>query len=349
LDAAPPGPIRDHLTVIESASQRAAALTRQLLAVARKQMLRVEHTDVNVVVEQLVAMLRPLLDPRIALDCRLGPERLCVLIDPTQLQQALMNLVLNARDAVAQQGLIHVETAAVTLTPDTVAERTSLGPGRYVRIIVTDDGCGMDAHTAAHVFEPFFTTKPMGQGTGIGLATVHGLVKQSGGDISVSTKLGRGTTFVIHLPAIDEAALPRDRRSDTVIRARAAAGENVADQTVLVVDDEPHLAGAVERILGSAGYRVLVATSAAEALRLANDEPRIDLVLSDLAMPGASGADLTNRIRELRPETMIAFMSGNAPDERDPARADGTPVIAKPFASQELLDRVSEWLAPSDG
>ena len=324
--------LRADVREIRAAADRAGALTRQLLAFGRRQVLQPTTLAVNDVVAELERMLRRLLGPEIVFGVALAPDAGNVSADRGQLEQVLMNLVVNARDAMPDGGALTIETGLALVGPNCV---TGLEPGAYVRIAVRDSGTGMDQATQTRVFEPFFTTKPPGKGTGLGLSTVYGIVAQSGGAVTIDSTPGRGTCMTILLPRVDATPSPR-RPSGSV----AAIPESGALGTVLVADDEESVRVAVARILRKAGYRVLVAANGQEALGAAESygEP-IEILLTDLSMPGMNGQELAARIRALRAETRVVLMSGHGGDElaRQGPQREGLVFLQKPFTLQTLL------------
>jgi two-component system cell cycle sensor histidine kinase/response regulator CckA len=328
-------PLREDVREIRAAADRAGALTRQLLAFGRRQVLQPTTLAPNEVVAELERMLRRLLGPEIVFGVSLDPAAGHVSADRGQLEQVLMNLVVNARDAMPHGGTLTVETGAVRGDPGSAP---GLPPGDYVRIAVRDSGCGMDEATQARVFEPFFTTKGPGEGTGLGLSTVYGIVAQSGGTVTIESAPARGTCMTILLPRV-AAGAASPRRASGAVPAVTEAG---ALGTVLLADDEEAVRLAVARILRKAGYRVLVASSGSEALGAAEvyAEP-IEILLTDLSMPGMSGRELAARIRAARAETRVVLMSGHAGDElarRTPGQEDDLIFLQKPFTLQTLLE-----------
>ncbi|HEX6058563.1 MAG TPA: ATP-binding protein, partial [Gemmatimonadaceae bacterium] len=327
-------PLRADVREIRAAADRAGALTRQLLAFGRRQVLQPTTLDVNEVVAELERMLRRLLGPEIVFGVALDAATGFVSADRGQLEQVLVNLVVNARDAMPEGGTLTIETSPTTIRAGCPTE---LAPGDYVRIAVRDTGTGMDEATQARVFEPFFTTKEAGKGTGLGLPTVYGIVAQSGGAVSIDSAPGKGTCMTILLPRVAGAARPASRRSSG---SMAAVPEPAALGTVLLADDEESVRIAVARILRKAGYRVLVAASGSEALGAAEGYGApIEILLTDLSMPGMNGQELAARIREMRPETRVVLMSGHGGDElaRRDLERDGLVFLQKPFTMQGLL------------
>ena len=332
-------PVQTELREILDAAQRSSELTRQLLAFARRQTVRPVALDLDAKVEGLLRMLRRLIGEDIALEWVPGADVPPVSIDPSQVDQLLANLCVNARDAITGVGTVRIETATTTMAPPDAA------PGeprrRYVCLTVADTGRGMDEAVLANLFEPFFTTKDEGRGTGLGLATVYGIVKQNHGHITVESQPGQGTRFRIYLPATDvaPAAAPPPRAAPRP-RARPAV-------TVLLVEDEPAVMRLTRRMLEKLGYTVLAAESGGEALRLsaAHAEP-IHLLISDVIMPGMRGRDLADQLRAARPTLQVLFMSGYTADVLAPqgVLAADIAFLQKPFTFDELAARVRALL-----
>ena len=324
---------------ILKASARAAALTRQLLAFSRQQVLQPKIFDLNAVVSEMQAMLERLIGVDIHLDTRLAPQLGRVKADPGQIEQVVMNLVVNARDAMPDGGRIALATSNVEMDDAYVREHLGSRPGPYVLLEVSDNGHGMDAETQAHIFEPFFTTKEKGKGTGLGLATAYGVVKQSGGYIWVESQPGRGTTFHVFLPrveALDEVAGPV-----AVEPEQAFAGE-----TILLVEDQEAVRQLTREILEMSGYVILEAASGKEALRISLEHHApIRLMVTDVVMPGMSGTELAQRLRALRPEMKVLYISGYADDAlRDDALDAGAIFLQKPVKASELERVVRQLL-----
>jgi two-component system, cell cycle sensor histidine kinase and response regulator CckA len=327
---------------IRDAAGRGAALTRQLLAFSRRQVLRPRSVNVNRVVMNLEPMTRRLVEESVSLVTRLAPDVDRIKVDPGQLEQVLLNLVVNARDAMPLGGTLLIQTANVVLDQEYPQSHLSTRPGHYVVLTVTDTGCGMDAATQSRLFEPFFTTKPPGQGTGLGLATVYGIVKQSGGSIWVYSEVGRGTTFKIYFP---QHLGPEDAPAAGT-GSRPPAG-NLAGRTILIVEDEAAVRSAVRRLLERSGCRVVEAASGADALAaLAESPQRVDLVISDIVMPAMSGLELQQQLRQLRPSLPVLLMSGYTEEALN--RLGGTGplpfLVEKPFTVDEILAKVRDLL-----
>jgi two-component system cell cycle sensor histidine kinase/response regulator CckA len=329
------------LDQIARAAERAAILTRQLLAFSRRQVLQPRVVDMNQVVEGVAPMLTRLIGENVELVTSLEPELHSVLADPSQLEQVLLNLTVNARDAMPHGGTLTMQTANVDLDEDYVAHHGEATPGPHVMLAVSDNGQGMDAETLSHMFEPFFTTKPVGTGTGLGLATVYGIVKQSGGSIWIYSEPGGGTTFKVYLPR-EDAAVPE---GDPAPRATSPVADGT--ETILVAEDEPSLRALSARILEKYGYEVIAAESPTDALRIVEaNGRRFDLLLTDLIMPELSGAELAQRVQALVPGIRVLFMSGYADDivTKNGALEPGAPFLEKPFTAKELAAKVRELL-----
>ena len=325
---------------VTQAGERAAGLIRQLLAFGRKQRLEPSVLDLNEEVRSLEAMVRRIIGDDVRVRALVDDEPAWVKVDRTQIGQVLLNLAANARDAMPRGGelTLRVETTIV-LDKDAVRQGLSV-PGPYVRLIVADTGHGMDAETAAHIFEPFFTTKADGRGTGLGLATVYGIVTQSGGAISVRSTPGEGTTFEILLPRL----ATRPAGVATAATPRKAAARSLGE-TVLVVDDEERIRHFVRAILEEAGYRVLLAGGSDDALGTADRfVGPIDLVLTDAFMPGLSGPEMVERLHPQRPESKILYMSGHTDHPLLSGPAMEATLIRKPFSPDELLRSIRQIL-----
>jgi signal transduction histidine kinase/ActR/RegA family two-component response regulator len=331
-------PVLKDMERIERAAENAARLTHQLLAFARVDVVQPRAMDMNVVVSEMAPMLRRTLGEHIDLIAAPAPNLLRVMIDSGQLSQVLTNLAVNSRDAMPKGGKLTIDLANVDVDTAYAGARPALKPGRYVRLRVSDTGAGMDKKTLEHAFEPFFTTKPRGEGTGLGLATVYGIVTQAGGTIEVYSEPGLGTRVSVLLPATDQ--IP------SVVAAQSH-GHTPATETVLVVEDSEDLREIVDRILSAHGYRVVVASNGPDALTVARDySGHIDLLLTDVIMPLMQGNELAERLVADRADLRVLFMSGFA----QPAlAATGTlaPEIAlldKPFNEATLLSRIRQVL-----
>jgi two-component system cell cycle sensor histidine kinase/response regulator CckA len=324
-------PIRDDLFEVEKAGQRATALTRQLLAFSRKQVLQPVPLDLNHVAENLEKMLQRILGEDVELVSKLAPDLGLTMADPGQLEQVIMNLVVNARDAMPGGGSLTIETRNVDHA------------GRSCVVLsVTDTGCGMDAQTRARVFEPFFTTKEADKGTGLGLSTAYGIVKQSGGDLWVESEPGRGSRFIVRLPRESSTAPTRSR---TPIHGTTT--RRVGSETILVVEDEVTVRELAQRILAAEGYTVLTAANGRDALALSGAHAgAIPLVLTDVVMPQVGGRMFAEQLRELRPSTKILFMSGypGAAIDSQGMLEPGNRFLGKPFNAADLTRAVRDML-----
>jgi CheY-like chemotaxis protein len=329
---------RADLERIRGGAEHAAALTHQLLAFARRQVLRPRPVDLNQLVGELDRMLRRLLMESIEIRLHLAPDLATVSADPTQLSQVLLNLAVNARDAMPNGGVLTIETGNAHLDETFGQRHLGVKPGRYVTLVVTDTGIGMDEATRSHLFEPFFTTKGPGKGTGLGLSTAYGIVRQSGGSIWVYSEPGRGASFRIYLPAIERSAVVDVPKAAPV---RASPGH----ETVLVVEDSPPVRQLTANRLRSAGYRVLEAASPAEAEQVSVDYPdEIHLLLTDVIMPGLSGPELSTRLTRSRPALRVLFMSGYTEVGVMPDSLAGAGFLQKPFSGATLLRQIRELL-----
>jgi signal transduction histidine kinase/ActR/RegA family two-component response regulator len=329
---------RNGLEQIRRAADRAASLTQQLLAFSRKQVLQPQVLDLNQAVADVQKMLSRVIGEDIELIATLHPSLLSVKADPGQIEQVLVNLAVNARDAMPHGGKLAMETSNVELTTEQGRD-LDLPPGRYVMLKVTDTGLGMDAATLPHIFEPFFTTKPMGKGTGLGLATVYGILKQSGGTIQVESETGQGATFRIYLPAT-EGGLHKPERTGS---EKVTGGS----ETILIAEDEADLRELTRIFLEGYGYKVLDANGAEQALQTAElyAEP-IHLLLTDVIMPGMSGRQLAERILSKRPETKIVYMTGYTDDmvAQHKVLEPGVQLLQKPFSKSDLALKVRSTL-----
>ncbi|MGN6392244.1 MAG: response regulator [Gemmatimonadales bacterium] len=341
----PEDPRREDVQEIGRAAHRASALVRQLLAFSRKQVMQPRLVNLNAIVRDMGGMLRRLVGERIALRLDLDPALGEVTADPGQIEQVIANLGVNARDAMPDGGMLTIVTANVSRPGVPGADREGLPPGGpLVALAVSDTGTGMDEHVLAHLFEPFFTTKEMGRGTGLGLATVYGIVRQSGGQIQVASRPGEGSTFTVYFPRVDE---PVRHGAAPAPPPEPAPG---GSETVLVVEDEEAVRHLVCRVLRTKGYRVLEAAHAEAALQVWNaaTEP-IDLLVTDMVMPGMSGTALAAQLAEARPGLRILFITGYAPEavERRGELADAGGLLEKPFSADQLARKVREVLTAS--
>lgn len=340
----PDDPLREDLSAIHGAALRSRDMTRQLLAFARQQVIAPQILDLNATVEGMLKILRKLIGEDIDLVWHPGRGLWPVSMDPSQLDQILANLCVNARDAIADVGTITIETSTVNVTPDYCSERLEVTPGDFVLLTVSDDGCGMERTTLEHIFEPFFTTKDVGKGTGLGLPTVYGVVRQNGGFVTVYSEPGQGTTFRIHLPR--HAGVVADEPKPAV--EDAAPGRN---ETVLVVEDEAVILGMVERILTRYGYVVLPAGTPGEALALAKAHAGdIALLITDVVMPEMNGRELAARMKALFPGIRCLYMSGYTADviAHRGVLDQGCLFIQKPFSTTGLAAKVRSALDATD-
>jgi PAS domain S-box-containing protein len=338
--------LRRNVAEIKAATQRAASVTRQLLALSRRQVLEPKVLDVNAVVWETHKLLRRLIPGNIDLVPVLEPNLQPVKVDPAQIQQILINLVVNARDAMPQGGKVVIETANVELDEQYAGRHIEVQPGRYVMLAVSDNGSGIDAQTQARIFEPFFTTKQKGKGTGLGLSTVYGIVRQSGGHITVESALREGTRFRIYLPPTAVTELKVEDETPPM-QTEILSGT----ETVLVVEDEPALRRLISVSLEKSGYTVLAAEDGTEAIRILENNPgEIDLVVSDIMMPKLNGLDLRKKAILLRPEMRFLFISGYPEDTigRTAHLPQDAGYLDKPFLPIELTRKVRALLNESD-
>jgi PAS domain S-box-containing protein len=324
---------------IRSAATRSADLTRQLLAFSRQPMLVPKVLDLNAIIGELTSMLGSLIGEDIELVLRRGGKLGYVKADPGQIEQVVMNLVVNARDAMPHGGRVVVETTNAELN-GAPGNGVAATPGAYVMLSVSDNGCGIEAESLSHIFEPFYTTKAEGKGTGLGLATVYGIVKQSGGSIAVDSQPGQGTTFKVYLPQVEG-------RPETIVETCDEASAGGGNETVLLAEDEPWLCEIVRLQLEDAGYTVLEAHNAAEAMDIARKNGNIDLLLTDVLMTGGTnGLQLANSLKCIRPDLKVLFMTGYTADVIDAkGLADlEDKVLQKPFTKTALRRKLRETL-----
>ena len=335
-------PLRADLDEIHTAGERAASLTRQLLAFSRRQMLQPQVVDMNSVVQQLEKLLRRLISENVELVTALARDLLSVRVDPASIEQILVNLTVNAREAMPRGGRLTIETANVDLDETFAIAHVPMKPARYVMLAVGDTGEGMDADTQARVFEPFFTTKEQGKGSGLGLATVYGMVKQSGGYIWVYSEPGHGTVFKVYFPPAEQRA----RTSDQDNAGRRSGDAMHGWETVLLVEDEDAVRALAREVLRRHGYVVLEARHGVDALRMAERHPDdIHLMITDLVMPHMGGRDLVERLAAVRPKMKVLFMSGytdHALMHRD--LTPGTAFLQKPFTPEAFVRKVRSVL-----
>jgi two-component system cell cycle sensor histidine kinase/response regulator CckA len=337
----PPGEeYKRKIEQIDRAADRASGLTRQLLAFSRLQVLQPHVMNLNDVVNDMGRLLPRLIGEDIDLVIRTTDDLGAIRADASQMEQVIMNLAVNARDAMPEGGKLMIETSNAELDSLYSDKHPIVRPGSYVLLSVSDTGTGMDAETQAHIFEPFFTTKAQGKGTGLGLATVYGVVKQSGGFIWVYSELGQGTTFKIYIPRVDQ---PVDRLSPTQVSSDAPRGV----ETILLTEDEQDVREVAREFLESGGYTVIEARDGLEAMGLVEKHHgAIDLLITDMVMPGMTGQELASRLKEQRPGLRMLYMSGYS--ERAAAesmQADPSArLLAKPFSRSALLRTVHELL-----
>jgi signal transduction histidine kinase/CheY-like chemotaxis protein len=330
----------EYAAEVRRAAERASDLTNRLLAFSRRQPAAPQVVDLNQVVRQIDKMLRRIIGEDIDLQVRLAPDLWTVMVDPAHMDQVVMNLAVNSRDAMPQGGKLTIETANVQLTEEYVTTHLGARPGQYVMMAVSDTGIGMDAATQARVFEPFYTTKEQGKGTGLGLSIVYGIVKQNAGGIMVYSELSHGTVFKIYIPAVEApvSAGPADFEDREAGPPKAA---------ILLVEDEDQVRKLARAFLERRGYRVVEAASGPEALKMLQDYAgHIDLLLTDMVMPQMNGAALAERVRTLRPEIRILFMSGYTEGgvESHGLLAGESLFLQKPFSASTLDQKVREAL-----
>jgi two-component system cell cycle sensor histidine kinase/response regulator CckA len=324
---------------IQQAADRATMLTRQLLAFSRKQLLELKVVDVNAIVSDMERLLRPLIGETIELSTHLRPDVGHTRADAGQLEQVIMNLVVNARDAMPTGGKIVIQTERVDLDPRR-REHSLIPPGTYVLLSVSDTGAGMDKETQSRIFEPFFTTKEKGKGTGLGLSTVYGIVKQSGGFIFAHSEMGQGTNFRIYLPRVEDAA---EHNGPVKSVAQAAGGS----ETVLLVEDEESVRQLVRDTLASKGYHVIEAPNGEAGLKISHEHRgNIEVLITDVVMPGMGGRELAKRVAAERPDIKVLFLSGYTEDAiiHEGVLEPGTAFLQKPFTLQMLSRKVREVL-----
>ena len=335
-----PDPLRPYAEAISNAGERAASLIEQLLAFSRKQMIEPKVLDLNTTIRESVPMLERLIGEDIALEAHLDATLGQVMADPNQVQQVIMNLAVNARDAMVDGGTLDIETMNGEINEESSASLQSAAPpGRYVLMSVTDTGQGMDETIREHIFEPFFTTKEVGKGTGLGLSTVYGIIRQSGGWIDVQSEVGVGTSFKIYFPRIDSFPAPERDAIGTPIEK--------GTETILLVEDQDVVRSFAVAALKQNGYNVIEASDGDKAMAIAQEHPgQIHLLLTDVVMPGMNGKVLSERLKELRPNLKVLFISGYTADViADRGVLDrSVALLHKPFNSDELGAKVREVL-----
>ena len=328
---------------ISAAAERAGNLTQQLLAFSRKQLQQVRALDLNHTVTHFCGMLSRVLGENIELVFRLTPQTALIKADPTQIEQVLMNLAVNARDAMPTGGKLIIETNRIVADDAYARQHGALTPGEYILMVVTDTGIGIDAITISRIFEPFFTTKEKGKGTGLGLATVYGIVKQNGGHISVYSEKGKGSSFRIYLPLCEDCP-----KTESIAAAPEPAG---GTETVLLVEDEIAVRDLARVLLEDLGYRVLCAEDAQSALKIvAQSEEKIDLLLTDVVMPGLSGRELAEKVQSHLPQTKVVYMTGYTDDALFHHRLveSNVSLLRKPFTREQLAFAVRAVLDGTD-
>jgi two-component system, cell cycle sensor histidine kinase and response regulator CckA len=334
-------PLYPKIEAIHQATDRATTLTRQLLAFSRKQLLELKVVDLNIIVEDMERLLRPLIGENIELQTQLAPDLGRTRADAGQIEQVIMNLVVNSKDAMPDGGKITIQTANAGLNNEDVRREYSyIQPGLYVVLSVTDTGDGMDKETQSRIFEPFFTTKEKGKGTGLGLSTVYGIIKQSGGYVLVESEPRQGTTFRIYLPRVEDALQP-------VGAVGVSRSQEGGSETVLLVEDEESVRQLVRETLESKGYKVLEADNGEAALQIVSGySGKIDMLITDVVMPGMSGRELSARLCASYPLTKVLYLSGYTEDAivHEGVVDPDTAFLQKPFTLQMLSRKVREVL-----
>ncbi len=334
------GDFREQLEEVREASERAVALTRQLLAFSRRQVLQSRIVDLNQVIQNQIGMLSRLINENVKLVFLPGSGLGCVRADPNQIEQVLMNLVVNAQDAMPRGGMVTIETANAWVDGGPHRQSEELKPGDYVQLRVRDTGHGMDRETQARIFEPFFTTKKAGQGTGLGLSTVYGIVRQSSGHIRVESQPEEGATFTVYLPCVGEQA-------PLLEQAVSKPSPPRGSETILLAEDESSISRLVKSYLEDLGYRVLSAPDGAAAMEIAQSYPgKIDLLLSDFVMPRMGGRELAAALKKMAPHLKVMFMSGYPGHEVDTKELDNPDahVLSKPVSMELLATTVRKVL-----
>jgi two-component system, cell cycle sensor histidine kinase and response regulator CckA len=332
-------PAKGELETISQAGMRAAALTKKLLTFGRRQVFEPKELNINATIHEMEDILKRLIGEHIQTIIVLHPRTGHALVDPIQLEQVIMNLVLNARDAMPDGGLLNIETDNVDLDESYVRLHPGSSPGPYVKIVVQDAGCGMEAETLAHIFEPFFTTKAPGKGTGLGLATVYGIVKQSRGYVEVTSEPSRGSRFTVYLPRVGEPPIE-------VETPRADTEASVPQDTILVVEDDEGIRKLIATILQDQGYNILAAGDGIEALqKLQLCKGPCHLVIADVIMPRMKSTAFIEAVKAMRPEARVLYMSGYAGDTLLANGVDDdSPFLQKPFLPTTLIEKVRELL-----
>jgi signal transduction histidine kinase len=336
----PDDPLSTYLTEIKKAGERAASLTRQLLAFSRKQVMQPKVLDLNSVINDMQRMLQRIIGEDIELVTKLSADLGSVKVDPSHLEQVIMNLVVNARDAMRLGGHLFIETANTDLDETYSRQHIAIEPGRFVMFAVSDTGAGMSEETRLHIFEPFFTTKEVGKGTGLGLSTVYGIVKQSGGSIWVYSEKGKGTTFKVYLPRVDEGIEEYKRSQTGGVVPRGV-------ETILIAEDAKPVRNLAKEVLSSGGYKVLESDSGGAAIVTSEQhQGPIHLLLTDVVMPGMSGRELAERLLVMNPEMRVVYMSGYTQDAivHRGVLDGGVNFLPKPFSPEALRFKVREVL-----
>jgi len=331
--------VRQDLDEVRKAAERATQLTHQLLAFGRREVVRPEVLNLNSVVVNVEQLLRRSIGEHVELVADLDPALPSIVADPGQIEQVLLNLAVNARDAMPDGGTLRIDTSNLEMTTDEEPLRPGLSPGNHVRLRVSDTGKGMDREVVARAFEPFFTTKAKGEGSGLGLATVYGIITQAGGHAQIYSEPGLGTTFTALFPATDQDVQPRERAA---VQLHLRGGE-----TVLVVEDEDAMREVTRRILARNGYKVLAASRGEEAITIAQQpDLSIDLLLTDVVMPQMLGKEVAERVRQIQPAVRVLYMSGYAQPvlASRGTLAEGVILVEKPFNEAGLLSKVKEAL-----
>jgi signal transduction histidine kinase len=331
---------RAEIMEIRNAAQRGANLTRQLLAFSRRQILSPKVLDLRALISNMENMVQRLIGENIQLNTYFAEGLRKIEADPGQIEQVIMNLAINARDSMPHGGRLVIETRNIDLDTEFAEKYVEAKPGSYVLLYVKDSGCGMDEATISRIFEPFFTTKQEGKGTGLGLATVYGVVKQSGGHISVESELGKGTTFSIYFPITDRI----EDKEPAQTSAPQAETHNPAGRTILLADDNQGVRTAISNYLELKGYRVLQAEGGSQAIEIAkNVETPIELLISDVVMPEMSGSELAAELKKMLPDLKILLISGYT-DEALRKRDEGAEFLSKPVKMEVLVQRISDLL-----
>jgi PAS domain S-box-containing protein len=335
-------PRRFDMIEIQKAATRAAGLTSQLLAFSRKQIIEPAVLDLNIIVGDMRPMLGRLIREDVKILLGLPPRLGCVKADRGQVEQVVVNLAVNAQDAMPNGGTLTIETANVELDEHYAAFHAGVNPGPYVALTVTDSGVGMSDEVLQHLFEPFFTTKEEGKGTGLGLATVHGIAARNGGSVNVYSEVGRGSSFKVYFPQVGVAAVP----VEAPVPAPASTRARATGETVLVVEDAPALRELTKRLLETHGYTVVVAANAREAMRIFDENASIDILLTDVVMPGLSGPELTKELTARRPGLKVIYMSGYTDEAivQHGVLLPGIAFLHKPFTSTVLSRKIRDVL-----